>query len=57
MRTEQMWLHKSLTKLAVLTNVHTGIYQATVYNLTTGRRTSVHIRPASLLKNYRPISN
>ncbi|MEU7147081.1 hypothetical protein AB0B15_03415 [Streptomyces sp. NPDC045456] len=57
MRTGQMWLHKDRTKITVLINTYTSMYQATVYNLTTGRRTTVSIRPATLLKNYHAISN
>ncbi|WP_409238315.1 hypothetical protein [Streptomyces sp. PA5.6] len=59
MNNGQMYLHKSLKKIAVLrtSDKNSALRSAFVYNLGTGRRTAVHIRPENLVKNYRPISN
>lgn len=59
MKNGQMYLHKDLKKIAVLRNSakNSAFKSAFVYNLGTGRRTAVYIRPENLAKNYRPISN
>ncbi|KUL44709.1 hypothetical protein ADL22_12255 [Streptomyces sp. NRRL F-4489] len=59
MNNGQMYLHKDLQKLAVLrsSKTNSALRSAFVYNLGTGRRTAVSIRPENLTKNYRPISN
>lgn len=59
MNNGQMYLHKGLKKIAVLraSDKNSAFQSAFVYNLTTGSRTAVYIRPENLVKNYRPISN
>lgn len=59
MNNGQMYLHKDLKKIAVLrsSDKNSAFRSAFIYNLGTGRRTSVHIRPENLVKHYRPISN
>ncbi|MFE9412372.1 hypothetical protein ACFYN0_26790 [Streptomyces sp. NPDC006704] len=59
MHNGQMYLHKDHKKIAVLRSPdkNSTLRPAFVYNLGSGRRTAVHIRPENLIKNYRPISN
>ncbi|MFI2616713.1 hypothetical protein [Streptomyces sp. NPDC018584] len=59
MNNGQMYLHKDLTKIAVIRRraPDSPFESAFIYNLGTGRRTAVYIRPENLVKHYRPISN